>query len=225
MGQAVSDYTDATFEAEVLKATTTVLVDFGTLVWALPMIAPFMDWAAETYDGKLQVGKLEVDGNPPPVMPIRCRGFTLILFRDGKEIGRQEGAIAKPQLQASGCSPLGDSTASAAASLIATISATAVSPSAAAASQPLVDLSLGSIGSRTTPRGAGGHGRRSIGPASAPLTACTREPGRSERSCPPGAPVVLMWQLILIGRCCCWWDPRRARPTCPWRCSIQAMVG
>ena len=102
MGQAVSDYTDATFEAEVLKATTTVLVDFWA-PWCGPcrLIAPFMDWAAETYAGKLQVGKLEVDGNPATRDAYQVQGIpTLILSRDGKEIGRQEGAIAKPQLQA-----------------------------------------------------------------------------------------------------------------------------
>ena len=47
------------------------------------------------------MGKLEVDGNPATRDAYQVQGIpTLILIRDGKEIGRQEGAIAKPQLQA-----------------------------------------------------------------------------------------------------------------------------
>ena len=59
-----------------------------------------MDWAAETYAGKLLVGKLEVDGNPVTRDAYEVQGIpTLILYRDGQEIARKEGAIAKPQLQ------------------------------------------------------------------------------------------------------------------------------
>lgn len=102
MGQAVSDFTDATFASEVLQASNTVLVDFWA-PWCGPcrLIAPLMDWAAETYAGKLAVGKLEVDGNPVTRDAYQVQGIpTLILFRNGEEVARQEGAIAKPQLQA-----------------------------------------------------------------------------------------------------------------------------
>lgn len=64
-------------------------------------MVPLMDWAAETYAERLQVGKLEVDGNPATRDSYQVQGIpTLILFRDGAEIGRHEGAIARPQLQA-----------------------------------------------------------------------------------------------------------------------------
>jgi len=64
-------------------------------------MVPLMDWAAETYAGRLQVGKLEVDGNPATRDAYQVQGIpTLILFRDGAEIARHEGAIARPQLQA-----------------------------------------------------------------------------------------------------------------------------
>ena len=59
-----------------------------------------MEWAAETYAGKLTVGKLEVDGNPQTRDAYQVQGIpTLILFRDGKELARHEGAIAQLQLQ------------------------------------------------------------------------------------------------------------------------------
>ncbi len=59
-----------------------------------------MDWAAETYAATLTVGKLEVDGNPQTRDAYQVQGIpTLILFREGKELARHEGAIAQAQLK------------------------------------------------------------------------------------------------------------------------------
>ena len=71
--------------------------------WCGPcrLMAPLMQWAASTYAERLTVGKLEADGNPGSRDAYKVQGLpTLILFRDGVEIGRHEGAMAKPQLQA-----------------------------------------------------------------------------------------------------------------------------
>jgi len=99
---AVSTFTDANFQVEILEASGTVLVDVWA-TWCGPcrLMAPLMDWAAAEYGDKLKVGKLEADGNPASRDTYRIQGLpTLILFRHGEELARHEGAMAQPQLKA-----------------------------------------------------------------------------------------------------------------------------
>ena len=99
---AVLELNDTNFAGEVLTRPTAVLVDVWAS-WCGPcrLMAPLMQWAASTYADRLTVGKLEADGNPGSRDAYKVQGLpTLILFRDGVEIGRHEGAMAKPQLQA-----------------------------------------------------------------------------------------------------------------------------
>jgi thioredoxin 1 len=99
---SVAEFTDANFQAEVFDAATPVLVDVWA-PWCGPcrLMEPSMDWAAQEYAGRLVVGKLEADHNPASIDRLQIQGLpTLIVFRNGQEIARHEGAMAKPQLKA-----------------------------------------------------------------------------------------------------------------------------
>ena len=89
--------TDATFEAEVLKGDTPVVVDFWA-AWCGPckLIAPVLDDLAAEYDGKVKVTKRDVDQNPTTSMQFQVRSIpTLLFFKDGKVVDQAIGAQSK----------------------------------------------------------------------------------------------------------------------------------
>jgi thioredoxin 1 len=86
-------FTDANFNDTVLKAEKPVLVDFFA-DWCGPcrMVAPVIDELAKSYDGKMVVGKLDVDANPGVAGKFGVMSIpTVILFAGGKEVSRQVG--------------------------------------------------------------------------------------------------------------------------------------
>lgn len=89
--------TDANFEAEVLKATEPVLVDFHAK-WCGPCkaMAPALDACAKEMEGKVKIVKLDVDENPKVTGAYRISAMpTLIMFKGGKVVNQYTGAIVQ----------------------------------------------------------------------------------------------------------------------------------
>ncbi|NGM87784.1 thioredoxin TrxA [Parapusillimonas sp. SGNA-6] len=100
MSESIKHVTDASFEADVLKSDVPVLVDYWA-AWCGPckMIAPLLDEAADQYQGRVIIAKLNVDDNPETASKFGVRGIpTLMLFKDGKATATKVGALSKSQL-------------------------------------------------------------------------------------------------------------------------------
>ncbi|MEX2007281.1 MAG: thioredoxin, partial [Candidatus Levyibacteriota bacterium] len=80
------NFTDANFESEVLKSEVPVLVDFWA-PWCAPcrIVSPIVEELAKEYEGKLKIGKLNVDENPQAAQNFGVMSIpTIILFQNGK---------------------------------------------------------------------------------------------------------------------------------------------
>ena len=98
--ELIQHITDNNFETVVIESKDTVLVDFWA-EWCGPckMIAPVLDEAADTYKGKLQIAKMNVDENTNIPAKFGIRGIpTLMLFKDGQLAATKGGAMSKAQL-------------------------------------------------------------------------------------------------------------------------------
>lgn len=94
------EVTDSTFEEMVIDNEAPVLVDFWA-EWCGPckMIAPVLEELATELDGKLTIGKLDVDANQSTMMAYGVFSIpTLLLFKNGEPVERIVGFQPKAQL-------------------------------------------------------------------------------------------------------------------------------
>src|SRR5947207_15947444 len=95
------EVTDGNFQGEVISSQVPVLVDFWA-VWCAPCraIAPHVEALAKDYDGKLRVGKCDIDSNAQIATQYDIRSIpTLLVFKEGKVVGQVVGAVPRAKIE------------------------------------------------------------------------------------------------------------------------------
>jgi thioredoxin 1 len=95
------EVTDANFEDAILNAERPALVDFWA-VWCGPcrIVSPIVEEIAEEYDGRLVVGKLDVDSNRDTAVRFGIQAIpTILLVKNGEIADRIVGAVDKNSLK------------------------------------------------------------------------------------------------------------------------------
>ncbi len=90
-------FTDAAFKSEVLDSATPVVVDFWA-PWCGPckMVSPIIEELAKDYDGKVVVGKMNVDENQVPAEQFGVMSIpTVMIFKNGQPAKTMVGAQGK----------------------------------------------------------------------------------------------------------------------------------
>ncbi|MDL2206733.1 thioredoxin [Eubacteriales bacterium OttesenSCG-928-N13] len=94
------NFTSADLKPDALKGKGLVLVDFWAS-WCGPcrMVAPIIEQLAQDYQGKVTIGKLNVEEQPEASVDYRVENIpTMILFKDGEILETMIGARGKPAL-------------------------------------------------------------------------------------------------------------------------------
>jgi thioredoxin 1 len=102
MSSRAVQITNISFDEKVSSSSRPVLVDFWA-EWCAPcrMLSPTIDQVADDYDGKVTVGKINIDEEPELAQRFGVMSIpTLILFKDGGVVSKSVGVVGKDKIAA-----------------------------------------------------------------------------------------------------------------------------